>query len=110
MQIDASDCLLGGALSLHRTEVGPLVHHPTVGKPQTPYWPRGPLRISLLPPLFAQNTDAGFASAHALCGLVTSRARKMNPIDRRISFSRFVSVFDTLLHRREASHARTLSR
>src|SRR5262245_22585233 len=33
MQIDASDCLLGGALSLHRTEVGPLVHHPTVGKP-----------------------------------------------------------------------------
>src|SRR5262247_4349350 len=33
MQTDASDCLLGGALSLHRTEVGPLVHHPTVGKP-----------------------------------------------------------------------------
>src|SRR5262245_50969105 len=33
MQIDASDYLLGGALSLPRTEVGPLVHHPTVGKP-----------------------------------------------------------------------------
>src|SRR5215813_12861037 len=33
MQTDASDCLLAGALSLHRTEVGPLVHHPTIGKP-----------------------------------------------------------------------------
>src|SRR5215475_14751698 len=33
MQIDASDWLLAGTLSMHRPEVGPLVHHPTVGKP-----------------------------------------------------------------------------
>jgi hypothetical protein len=60
------------------------------------------LRISLLPPLWAQNTDAGFASAHAPRGLMTSMATKINPIDRRISFSRFVAVFDAPLHGREA--------
>src|SRR5262249_24637042 len=110
MQIDASDCLLGGALSLHRTEVGPLVHHPTVGKPAHA--------------VLAARTLANLALAAALCAEHRRRirkrprvgrasdqqGRKMNPIDRRISFSRFVSVFDTLLHGREASHARTLSR
>src|SRR5262245_44412301 len=52
------------------------------GSRHTPYWPRGPLRISLLPPLFAQNTDAGFASTHALCGFVISRATKIKAIAR----------------------------
>jgi hypothetical protein len=33
---------------------------------------------------------------------MTSMATKINPIDRRISFSRFVSVFDAPLHGREA--------
>src|SRR5262249_41052475 len=44
------------------------------------------MRISLLPPLWAQNTDAGFASAHARCGPMTSMATKINAIDRRILF------------------------
>jgi hypothetical protein len=35
-----------------------------------------------LPPLFAQNTDAGFASAHAGCGLVISVATKIKAIAR----------------------------
>jgi hypothetical protein len=35
-----------------------------------------------LPPLFAQNTDAGFASAHACCGLVISVATKIKAIAR----------------------------
>src|SRR5262249_22963720 len=56
------------------------------GSRQTPYWPRAPLRISLLPPLCAQNTDAGFASAHARCEPMTSMATKINAIDRRILF------------------------
>src|SRR5438445_7852664 len=51
-----------------------------------PYWPRGPFRISLLPPLFAQNTEAGFASAHALSGLISNTARKINALARHISF------------------------
>src|SRR5258708_16369241 len=55
----------------------------------TPYWPRAPLRISLLPPLWTQNTDAGFASAQARSGPMASMTRKMKPIDRRIFFSRF---------------------
>src|SRR6516165_5148411 len=33
MQIDALDCLLAVTLSMHHPEVGPLVDHPTVGKP-----------------------------------------------------------------------------
>src|ERR1700682_6042413 len=57
---------------------------------QTPYWPRGPLRISLLPPLWTQNTDAGFASAQARSGPMASMARTMKPVDRRMLFSQFV--------------------
>ena len=34
-----------------------------------------------MPPLWAQNTDAGFASAHARCEPMTSMATKINPID-----------------------------
>jgi len=45
------------------------------------------LRISLLPPLCAQNTDAGLASAQALSGQMASIATKTSPIDYRISFS-----------------------
>src|SRR5262245_27033527 len=55
---------------------------------QTPYWPRGPLRISLRPPLSTQNTEAGLASAHALCGAMASMPRKTKPIDRRMLFDR----------------------
>jgi hypothetical protein len=40
---------------------------------------------------------------------MTSVTTKINPIDRRISFSRFVSVFDTPFHGGEAPHASTLS-
>jgi len=36
----------------------------------------------------AQNTDAGLASAQALCGVASNMATKMNPIPRRILFSR----------------------
>jgi hypothetical protein len=62
-----------------------------------------------LPPLFAQNTDAGFASAQALGALMTtSMATTMNAINRRISFSRSVSVFDTPFHAGEAPDASTL--
>jgi hypothetical protein len=53
-----------------------------------------------LPPLFAQNTDAGFASAQAVGELMTtSMATTVNAIDLRISFSRFVSVFDAPFRR-----------
>jgi hypothetical protein len=69
------------------------------------------LRISLLPPLFAQNTDAGFASAQARCGLMTSRATKINPIGRSILlFLRFTSVFDILSDGAEPPDANALSR
>src|SRR5262249_39467840 len=54
-------------------------HHPPYGR-----W--GLFQISLLPPLFVQNTDAGFASAHALSALVSNTARKINPLARHISF------------------------
>jgi hypothetical protein len=53
------------------------------------------LRISVLPPLLAQNTDAGFASAQALCGAMKRMATKNNPLARRILLSRF-SRIDTL--------------
>src|ERR1700730_130351 len=45
-----------------------IVHSSTtrpLGNRQTPYTPRGPLRISLLPPLLTQNTAAGLGSAQA---------------------------------------------
>jgi hypothetical protein len=35
----------------------------------------------------AQNTDAGLASAQALCGAASKTQRKMNPIPHRILFS-----------------------
>src|SRR5262245_48584685 len=62
MQTDASDCLLGGALSLHRTEVGPLVHHPTVGKPADA--------------VLAARAFANLALAAALCAEHRRRIRK----------------------------------
>jgi hypothetical protein len=46
------------------------------------------LRISVLPPLLPQNTDAGFASAQALCGPMSSMPMQINPKVRRILFSR----------------------
>jgi hypothetical protein len=42
-----------------------------------------------LPPLLAQNTEAGFASAQALCGPISSIPIKINPKVRRILFSPF---------------------
>jgi hypothetical protein len=63
-----------------------------------------------LPPLWAQNTDAGFANAQARCVLMTSMATKMSPIDRRIFFLRFASVFDILSDGAEAPDASALSR
>src|SRR5215471_2310285 len=68
MQIDASDCLLGGALSLHRTEVGPLVHHPTVGKPADA--------------VLAARTLANLALAVALCAEHRRRIRKRPRVGR----------------------------
>src|SRR5262245_11172369 len=105
MQIDASDYLLGGALSLHRTEVGPLVHHPTVGKPADA--------------VLAARTLANLALAAALCAEHRRRICKRPSALRADDQHRhedqsdqsphlalpFVSVFDTLLHGREASHA-----
>ena len=102
MQIDALDCLLAGTLSMHRPEVGPLVHHPTIGKPAHAVLAARTLADLAFAPALGAEHDAGFASAHAPRGLMTSMATKINPIDRRISLSRFVSVFDAPLHGREA--------
>src|SRR5262245_11420687 len=110
MQIDASDCLLAGALSLHRTEVGPLVHHPTVGKPADA--------------VLAARAFANLALAATLRAKYRRRIRKRPRVvragDRQGKEDEpdrapqlvllFVSVSDTLLHGREASHASRLSR
>ena len=42
-----------------------------------------------MPPLLAQNTEAGFASAQALCGPMSSMPIKINPKVRRILVSPF---------------------
>src|SRR5215470_4506926 len=55
---------------------------------QTPYWPRGPLRISLLPPLCAQNTEAGLASAKARSGAMASNTRAARMMNGRMLSSR----------------------
>src|SRR5215475_3605507 len=110
MQIDASDWLLAGTLSLHRPEVGPLVHHPTVGKPADA--------------VLAARAFANFALAAALCAEHRRRIRKRpralraddqhrheDQSDRPPHLALPVRVcLDTLLHGREASHASTLSR
>ena len=68
-----------------------------LGSRQTPYWPRGPLRISLLPPLLTQNTEAGFGSAQAISGTAN------NPATRR--FQGFASKSSNLLARVPAIYA-----
>src|SRR5262245_7673383 len=57
---------------------------------QTPYCPRGPLRISLLPPLCTQNTEAGLASAKARSGARASSVSAARTMNGRMLFSRFV--------------------
>jgi hypothetical protein len=53
-------------LSLHFPKVSPLLYNAAIWKPADAVV--AVRRVSLLPPLFAQNTDAGFASAQAPSG------------------------------------------
>jgi hypothetical protein len=53
----------------------------------------------------AQNTDAGLASAQALCGAASNTATKTNPILRRILFSLLACRCSILSNRGMADHA-----